>query len=62
MANDKKSKNQEGTLQSELFKLRQQLVELHKDKMHGELKQGHKIKELKKKIARVLTKINQLKK
>lgn len=52
----------EGALQKELYVLRKKLADLYKQKIMGELKQTHLIKYTKKQIARVLTKINQLKK
>ncbi len=52
----------EGSLQKELFALRKKLADLYKQKLAGELKQTHLIKYTKKQIAKVLTKINQLKK
>ena len=62
MAKEKKVENKtESELQKELYRLRQDLLKLHKDKIEGDLKQTHKIKQIKKEIARVLTKLNQLK-
>ena len=58
----KDTKITEGALQKELYALRRKLADLYKQKLMGELKQTHLIKYTKKQIARVLTKINQLKK
>ena len=53
--------SKEGQLQSQLHKLRQKLKQLYKKKLEGKLEKTHLIKETRKEIARILTKINQLK-
>ncbi len=53
--------SKEGELQSQLYKLRQKLKQLYKKKLEGKLEKTHLIKETRKEIARILTKINQLK-
>ncbi len=52
---------EEGKLQSILYELRQKLVELKKQHIEGKLKDTSKLRKIRKDIARVLTKINQLK-
>ncbi len=51
----KKSIKSEAAPQVELATLRQQLFELQMKKLSGELKETHKLKALRKQIARVLT-------
>lgn len=52
----------EGALQKTLRKLREELTKLYKEKMGGTLKDTSQIKKVKASIARVLTRLNKLKK
>ncbi len=57
-----KEMNTEPELQKLLFELRTQLKKLYVDKFAGKLKDTSQIKKIKKNIARVLQKLNNLKK
>ena len=54
--------NTESELQKLLFELRTQLKKLYVDKFAGKLKDTSQIKKIRKNIARVLQKLNNLKK